>query len=562
MIPDLDTGQPELFAPEDFETPFGGGLDPDNRWVKWAGQIPWQALAASYHATLKPGGRRAKPARLVLGALIIKHQLGLSDTETLEQLRENPYLQYFCGLKRYQQERAFAPTLFVKLRERLTADRFAVFEQAIIDRAEHCRRRARVAPSRPGDDTLDTPSTAGASPTGGQAPDASMTNAGGHASAASPSADTDSAETPEPAPSDEESDATHRGQLIVDASVAEQGIRYPTDASLLNEARESAEALIDTLWDHIQRHDPTLGLKPRTYRQRARTQYLGYSKRRRPTARHRRTARRQQLQYIKRDLGHIDALLDRWQAAQLQGGFPLSSRQQQRLWVIRELTRQQAHLHRTRARRIDHRLVSLHQPHVRPVVRGRLGHPVEFGAKFSVALVDGIACVDSLRWDAFSEAGDLMAQCQAYRRRYGVWPEKILADGAYGTHANRRWLKQHGIAFGGKPLGRPPKLTADQRKALSRQRRADACNRIPIEGKFGQGKAAYGLARIAARRADTSQAWIRSIFLVMNLIALQRILLFGLFDSRPCVDQNRARMHLAAVMWLCAATYCPITVFE
>src|SRR5699024_8730028 len=183
------------------------------------------------------------------------------------------------------------------------------------------------------------------------------------------------------------------------------------------------------------------------------------------------------------------------------------------------------------------RLVSLHQPHVRPIVRGRLGHPVEFGAKFSVALVDGIACVDTLHWDAFSESRDLIGQCQAYRRRYGVWPDKVLADGVYGTLANRRWLKQHGIAFGGKPLGRPPKLSPEQRRILKQKHRADARNRIPIEGKFGQGKAAYGLARIAARRPDTSQAWIRSIFLVMNLITLQRLLLLWLVIMWACVEE-------------------------
>jgi hypothetical protein len=186
-------------------------------------------------------------------------------------------------------------------------------------------------------------------------------------------------------------------------------------------------------------------------------------------------------------------------------------------------------MHQSRSRRIDNRLVSLHQPHVRPMVRGRLGHPVEFGAKFSVALVGGLACVDTLSWEAFSESKDLIGQCEAYRRRYGAWPAKVLADGAYGTRDNRRWLAERGIAFGGKPLGRPPKLTEAQRKVVLAARREDACRRIPIEGKFGQGKGAYGLARIAARRADTSEAWIRSIFLVMNLIALLRVLFWLLY---------------------------------
>lgn len=208
--------------------------------------------------------------------------------------------------------------------------------------------------------------------------------------------------------------------------------------------------------------------------------------------------------------------------------------------MIREVYRQQTTMHAQKTRRIADRIVSLHQPHVRPIVRGRLGHPVEFGAKFSVALSAGIACVDTLCWDAFSEANDLIGQCQAYRDRHGHYPDKVLADGAYGTRANRRWLKAHDIAFGGKPLGRPPKLSAAQQRGVDRQRRTDARARIPIEGKFGQGKAAYGLAKIAARRADTSQAWIRMIFLVMNLIALAKALFWLRFRHAMTVPSGVA----------------------
>lgn len=498
MIRDADAAQLGLFDPEDFQTPFGAGLDPSNRWVRWAHQIPWDELAAAYHASLRSGGRPAKPARLMIGALIIKHRLGLSDTETIEQLRENPYLQYFCGFQRYQHDAAFAPTLFVKLRERLSPERFAAFEQAIIERAaSRDHPQAPAGPPREDPDNYPPP--------------------GGGGSAAS--SDADSEADPgcgdPPAP---------RGALILDASVAEQKIRYPTDVGLLNEARASAERLLDTVWARLTEHGLATGRKPRTYRKRARADYLAYSKKRRPGARARRTARRRQLQYLRRDLGHIDALLDAWQAGLPGAGLPLADADQRRLWVIREVYRQQDHLHRSRARRIDDRIVSLHQPHVRPMVRGRAGHPVEFGSKFSVALVNDIACVDTLRWDAFSEAGDLIDQCQAYQQRYGHYPAKVLADGVYGNRANRRWLKDRGIAFGGKPLGRPPKRTAAEQKAVNAQRRADARARIPIEGKFGQGKGAYGLAKIAARRPDTSDAWIRAIFLVINLIALARLL--------------------------------------
>jgi len=93
---------------------------------------------------------------------------------------------------------------------------------------------------------------------------------------------------------------------------------------------------------------------------------------------------------------------------------------------------------------------------------------------------------------------------------------------------NRKWLKDKKINFAGKPLGRPRKETpenARELKQIRKQRRLDERIRIPIEGKFGQGKNGYRLNQIRARLASTAQAWVRSIFLVMNLVALAKFLL-------------------------------------
>jgi len=181
----------------------------------------------------------------------------------------------------------------------------------------------------------------------------------------------------------------------------------------------------------------------------------------------------------------------------------------------------------TQTRRCDHRIVSISQPYVRPIVRGKLNKPVEFGAKLSVSLTgNGLAQVDHLRWDAFHEGLDLVAQVEAYLARYGYYPEKVLADPVYDTRSNRDYLKQRCIHFASKPLGRPKQETDENREPLKQakeQRRQDYLRRIPIEGKFGQGKNGYQLNDIRAKRANTSFAWINSIFLVMNLLILERI---------------------------------------
>jgi hypothetical protein len=198
-----------------------------------------------------------------------------------------------------------------------------------------------------------------------------------------------------------------------------------------------------------------------------------------------------------------------------------------RYWVIQHLYQQQWEMYRTKTRRCDDRIVSISQPYVRPIVRGKLDKPVEFGAKLSVSLnADGIACVDHLRWDAFHEGHDLESQVEAYRTRHGHYPEVVLGDPLYGTRDNRRYLKSRGIRFAGKPLGRPKAVTEANQAALRQEkakRREEYLQRIPIEGKFGQGKNGYRLNYIRAKRANTSVAWINSIFLVMNLLILLRI---------------------------------------
>jgi len=203
----------------------------------------------------------------------------------------------------------------------------------------------------------------------------------------------------------------------------------------------------------------------------------------------------------------------------------------------------------------DDRQLTFSQPYVRPIVRGKAGKPVEFGSKISVSMMGKLAFVDHLSWDAFNESADLIAQVKAYKERFGFYPESVYTDGIYGTRDNRRWLKDHGIRFAGKRLGRPKKATADSKEEINqikRQQREDERRRIPVEGKFGQGKNGYRLNQIRARLASTSEAWVRSIFLVMNLMALLRFLLpdrqiagfYAMFEwVNICMDFFRASLR-------------------
>lgn len=103
-----------------FILPFEGKLNANNRWVRLAKIIPWEQIERDYADLFSSNkGTVAKPLRMALGSLIIKERCGFTDRETVEQITENPYLQYLIGLEKYQIEPPFDPSLMVYFRKRL-----------------------------------------------------------------------------------------------------------------------------------------------------------------------------------------------------------------------------------------------------------------------------------------------------------------------------------------------------------------------------------------------------------------------------------------------------------
>jgi hypothetical protein len=494
----------------EFDWPFDTALDKHNRWAKMSQCIPWDDLADGYYQGLSADtGRPAKDARCVIGAVIIKHKLSLSDIETVQQIQENPSMQFFVGFASFQAEPPFAPSLLVDIRKRMGQSVFEAFEQAIINAHDGENEKSQAKPVSESD------------------PASQINNKENEEVSLQENLEDEAKPDAQEIENPKEI-VTHQGKLILDATVVEQAIRYPTDLSLLNEAREFSEKIIDILYSETTRDK-----KPRSYREKARSAFLSIVKQKRPGGKKLRRGIKQQLQYLRRNLGHIEQLLAYWSEGT---ELPLPRWLLYRYWVIQHLYEQQWEMYTTKTRRCDNRIVSISQPYVRPIIRGKQNKPVEFGAKLSVSLTgDGFARVDHLRWDAFHEGLDLTSQVEYYHQRTGVYPEKVLADPLYGTRENRRYLKNKGIHFAGKPLGRPRKETEENQEELKQlkvQRRADYLQRIPIEGKFGQGKNGYRLNYIRAKRADTSLAWINSIFLVMNLLILERIFFAGYKNSQ------------------------------
>ncbi|MEO0970274.1 MAG: transposase, partial [Cyanobacteria bacterium J06639_18] len=192
----------------------------------------------------------------------------------------------------------------------------------------------------------------------------------------------------------------------------------------------------------------------------------------------------------------------------------LSKRQYKMLLVVSEIYRQQLWLYENNLNSIENRIVSLNQPHIRPIIRGKAGKTVEFGAKLSASYFDGYIFLDRISWNNFNESTDLKIQIESFKKYTGYYPESVHVDKIYRTQENRAWCKERGIRISGPPLGRPSKNISEEKK---KQAALDEKIRSSIEGKFGQGKRRFSLNCVMTKLSHTSKTAIAITFLVMNL---------------------------------------------
>lgn len=490
-----------------FHTPFEKELDPDNRWVKMATLVPWDDMAKIFFSRMSPHqGRGSIDLRVVLGALLVKHIEGLSDEDAIEYIQENIYAQYFVGLSSFQTEAVFVPHLFVEIRKRLGKEGVQMLNDQLLQHARELRaikHRAKAVGEN-------------------QGPSHEVQDQGEDESLDDPSQDDNPSQVGE---SHQQTPVGNRGTLKLDATVAPQHIGYPTDTRLLHQARLDSEALIDKLYLGSSLWDK----KPRTYRRVAHKEYLAFAKKRNPTKRTIARTRGKQLRYLRRNLGHINRMLD--ELGQSGHQVPWGLHHWHRLWVLGELYRQQDLMHRDGHKRIDHRIVNIAQPYVRPIKRGKAGKQTEFGAKLNMSETEGFVRMDQLSFDNFNEGIYLQVQVEGYKTLYGYYPQVVLVDRVYLNRENRRFLKEKGISHSGKPLGRSPQWSHREKQ----KRRKEQNKRCEIEGKFGQAKSKYGLDDIKTRRKDTSYAHIGLILIALNIIKLGGVVFLLILMAFDCL---------------------------
>lgn len=429
----------------EFNQVCGLKLDENNEWVRLAGLIKWTAMEKRY-AEMFPSatGRPAKPFRMAFAALIIQKRKNLSDRKLVQEIAENPYLQYFLGMEEYSHVCPFTAPALVAFRKRLTSDFLMEANELYLKDAE------RTAEHK-------------------DEPEAEATESG------------------------------NLGTVILDATCSPANIKFPQDFVLVSEAREYLEKIIDAFCHLYQ-----LG-KPRTYRQIARKQYLALAKAKRRGAKKIRAFLRKHLGYLKRDIGYIEGFLEE--------GFAMPKEYETIFETIRTLYDQQKYMFDNHTHRVPDRIVSLSQPWIRPIVRGKAKAPTEFGAKYDVSVDEkGHARLEQISFQPYNESTVFIHAVEEYFKRTGHYPERILADQIYRTRANRAYCKEHGIRLSGPRLGRPAK---DCR--LTKQESKDNTDRIEVERFFSLAKSSYGAGLIMTKLQETTLHSIALSVFVANL---------------------------------------------
>jgi len=415
--------------------PFGGKIDEDNRWLTIARLIPWDALEQSYSRYFSHTGRPAYDARLVIGLLLLKHMTRLSDVEIVLLVRENPYMQAFCGRDSFSSGSVIDPSTLTHVRRRLKGKPIKELEQLTYSTLIQQK----------------------------------IIRAKG---------------------------------LLIDATVFPESIAFPSDAGLLNKARQWLVGQIKELGGKI-------GKGFRTYNRTARQQYLGFSKRKKRTKKDVRRIVKSMLQYVRRNIGQLDVAIE----SVCQQGIAVERSVIERLTVVKELFRQQWTMYRQGVHRIGARIVSLHKSWVRPIKRGKLGRDVEFGPKASLSHIGGFTFLDKLSHENYNESGDLGDQLAHYDELFGRPPPWVVADRIYGTQENRNLTQEAEIRDAFIPLGRKSKAVGPP----DRWRRQKHRERNRIEGAIGNGKNHYGLDRIRYSIPGGDELWIRLGLMAVNL---------------------------------------------
>ena len=299
---------------------------------------------------------------------------------------------------------------------------------------------------------------------------------------------------------------THVG--MSDATVYESHLRYPTDVKLLWECCEYLQG-------QLQRVSGQFGLKNSlVYYSKKQQEYLLYARRRKKPYRLTKKMRRKLLRLTEKLLTKLQSKLDQYVTQQnTSSGVTVF----EKLRTIKRIIVQQTYLLNHPGSKLSDRILSLHKPYVRAIVRGKETKAVEFGAKVHMMQVDGINYIEHLSYEAFNESTRLKISVIKHKQLFGRC-RHWSADAIYATNKNRKYLTSQKIVSNFVPKGyHKTDVSEKTMKALLNKERSTR-----LEGSFGVEKNYYGLAKVKARKQATEKLCIYLGVMTANAVRVSR----------------------------------------
>jgi hypothetical protein len=295
--------------------------------------------------------------------------------------------------------------------------------------------------------------------------------------------------------------ANERKAVLMDATCFESHLRYPTDVKLLFEACQWLQGQLLGLCKSLAVARPRNRFKEQQHK------YFAYARYRRKTYRQTLKRRRSLLQLLEKLAGQFQQLLNGHQVNWL------NEKTYQRLKLLKTVCLQQRYLLSKPASSLPGRILSLHKPYVRAIVRGKETKPVEFGAKAHLTLSAGLCWIEHLSFGAFHEGKRLKKSVYKHQTLFGSC-RFVGADAIYATNENRRFVTSNQIQTNFAKKG-PVPASRQQKQAQVLIHKARASQ---MEGVFGNQKNHYLLAKIKARTKPTEITWILFGVLTANAV--------------------------------------------
>ncbi len=301
-------------------------------------------------------------------------------------------------------------------------------------------------------------------------------------------------------------DVNNSHVLLMDATCYESFIRFPTDVKLL------WESCVWVFEKQLFNVCGEMGIaRPRSKYREQKIAQMGYSRKRKNSFKDTLRRRKALVYLLGKGIGQLQQILNKFQGAGLElADFA-------RFAVVKKVHQQQEFLLDNPPSDLKDRIVSLHKPYLRPIVRGKENKPVEFGAKAHILQVDGLTFIDKLDFNAFNECTRLKLSVAKHKRFFG--PAKQLGgDRIYATNKNRSFCTDQKI-FTCFPKKGPRKHCKSEKilgSEISRQRAT------VMEGVFGTHKEHYGLRKIRVKGEKREKLMIFFGIMAANAVKIAK----------------------------------------